>query len=104
MPTLPAVMADPATATLPAVMADPATATLPAVMADPATATLPAVDCERTVAAELIVTMGQSQPTSAAGVPELVIDLSSCPETAARTPCQSLRVRDHAAFGWALGG
>ena len=94
----------PATATLPAVMADPATATLPAVMADPATATLPTVDCERTVAAELMVTMGQSQPTSAAGVPELVMDPSSCPETAARTPCQSLRVRDHAAFGWALGG
>ena len=77
--TLPAVMADPATATLPAVMADPATATLPAVMADPATATLPAVDCERTVAAELMVAMGQSQPTSAVGVPKLVIDPSFRP-------------------------
>ena len=57
----------------------PATATLPAVSADPATATLPAVDCERTVAAELTVAMGQSQPTSAVGVPKLVIDPSSWP-------------------------
>jgi hypothetical protein len=85
-------------------MADPATPTVPAVMADPATPTLPAVECERTVAVEVTVAIAQSQPTSAAGVPELVIDPSSCPETAARPPCQSLRVRDHAAFGWALGG
>ena len=57
----------------------PATATLPAVMADPATATLPAVDRERTVAAELMVTMGQSQPTNAVGVPKLVIGTPSSP-------------------------